>query len=211
MDDQMPAWPTTAPAQGSIRLRQFTLGASPNHLSDEEPPDSTVGDPGANDGDRMQPGMREVVPGMIGAMDIELADVTEANWRDVAAVKPHADQNRFVAPTTYYLCLCHYGGQWNPFAVVADGAVVGFVMWAVDTDSSRWIGGLVVDSAAQRQGVGSAVVQALLDRFAAEPACHEAALSYQPENLAARSLYASLGFVEGDEWNDDEIVARRRV
>jgi RimJ/RimL family protein N-acetyltransferase len=24
MDDQMPAWPTTAPAQGSIRLRQFT-------------------------------------------------------------------------------------------------------------------------------------------------------------------------------------------
>jgi diamine N-acetyltransferase len=155
--------------------------------------------------------MRDVVPGMIGAMDIELADVTEANWRDVAAVRPHADQNRFVAPTTYYLCLCHYGGQWNPLAVVADGAVVGFVMWAEDTDSSRWIGGLVVDSAAQRQGVGSAAVQALLDRFAAEPDCHEAALSYQPENLAARSLYASLGFVEGDEWDDDEIVARCRV
>ena len=155
--------------------------------------------------------MHDVVPGMIGAMDIELADVTEANWRDVAAIRPHADQNRFVAPTTYYLCLCQYGGQWNPLAVVADGAVVGFVMWAEDTDSSRWIGGLVVDSAAQRQGVGSAAVQALLDRFAAEPDCHEAALSYQPENLAARSLYAALGFVEGDEWNDDEIVARRRV
>ena len=34
----------------------------------------------------MQPGMHDVVPGMIGAMDIELADVTEANWRDVAAI-----------------------------------------------------------------------------------------------------------------------------
>jgi hypothetical protein len=62
----------------------------------------------------MQPGMHDVVPGMIGAMDIELADVTEANWRDVAAVRPHADQNRFVAPTTYYLCLCHTAGSGTP-------------------------------------------------------------------------------------------------
>jgi hypothetical protein len=41
-------------------------------------------------------------------MDIELVDVTAANWRDVATVTPHPDQQRFVAPTTYYLCLCHY-------------------------------------------------------------------------------------------------------
>ena len=80
-------------------------------------------------------------------------------------------------------------------------------MWAEDTDKSRWIGGLVVDATAQRQGVGRAAVQVLLDRFAAEPDCHEAALSYQPDNLAARSLYAALGFVEGDEWADDEVVA----
>ena len=144
-------------------------------------------------------------------MDIELVDVTAANWREVAAVTPHPDQQRFVATTTYYLCLCHYGGQWNPLAVVGDGAVVGFVMWAEDTDKSRWIGGLVVDATAQRQGVGRAAVQIMLDRFAAEPDCHEAALSYQPDNLAARSLYAALGFIEGDEWADDEIVARRPV
>ena len=36
-------------------------------------------------------------------------------------------------------------------------------------------------------------------------------LSYQRENLVARSLYAALGFVEGDEWADDEVVARRPV
>jgi diamine N-acetyltransferase len=144
-------------------------------------------------------------------MDIELVDVTAANWRDVAAVTPHPDQQRFVAPTAYYLCLCHYGGRWSPLGVVGDGAVVGFVMWAEDTDKSRWIGGLVVDATAQRQGVGRAAVQAILDRFAAEPDCHEAVLSYQPENLAARSLYAALGFVEGDEWADDEVVARRPV
>ena len=67
------------------------------------------------------------------------------------------------------------------------------------------------DATAQRQGVGRAAVQAMLDRFAAEPDCHEAALSYVPENLVARSLDAALGFVEGDEWADDEVVARRPV
>jgi diamine N-acetyltransferase len=148
---------------------------------------------------------------MLGAMDIELAEVTAANWRDVAAIAPHDEQQRFVAPTTYYLCLCHYGGQWNPLAVVVDGRVIGHVMWAVDTDQSRWIGGLVVDASAQRRGIGRLVVKTLLERFAAEPDCHEVALSYRPDNLAARSLYSAFGFVEGDEWEDDEIVARRPV
>jgi diamine N-acetyltransferase len=148
---------------------------------------------------------------MLGVMEIELAEVTAANWRDVAAIAAHPDQQRFVAPTTHYLCLCHYGGQWKPLAVAAGGRVVGFVMWAEDTDRSRWIGGLVVDASAQRRGIGRMVVQALLDRFAAEPDCRQAALAYHPDNLAARSLYASLGFVEGDEWEDDETVARRQL
>jgi diamine N-acetyltransferase len=146
---------------------------------------------------------------MLGAMDIELVEVTAANWRDVAAIAPHPDQQRFVASTTYYLCLCHYDGQWNPLAVVADGRLVGHVMWAEDTDKSRWIGGLVVDASAQRQGIGRMVMAMLLDRFAAMPDCHQAALSYHPDNVVARSLYTALGFVERDEWQDDEIVARR--
>jgi RimJ/RimL family protein N-acetyltransferase len=43
---------------------------------------------------------------------------------------------------------------------------------------------------------------------AAEPDCPNVALSYVPENKAARALYASLGFVETGELEDDEIVAR---
>ncbi len=36
------------------------------------------------------------------------------------------------------------------------------------------------------------------------------ALSYQPDNEVAKALYASLGFVETGEVDDDEVVARRR-
>ncbi|GIE76156.1 hypothetical protein Aph02nite_21060 [Actinoplanes philippinensis] len=140
--------------------------------------------------------------------DISLEPVTAANWRDCAALTVHPDQRRFVADVAYYLCMCHYGDTWNPFAVVRDGTVVGFVIWGVDDDGSRWIGGLVVDARHQRQGVGREVVRRLRERLIAEPGTPNVALSYQPANTAARGLYLSLGFVETGETEDDEVVAR---
>lgn len=141
---------------------------------------------------------------------IRLEPVTADNWRQCAALRVRPDQSDFVQPVTYYLCLCAYGTTWQPLAITWDGAVVGFVMWGVDDDRSRWIGGLVVDADAQRGGVGRAALRQLLDRFAAEPDCPNVALSYPPENSAARALYASLGFVETGETEDDgaELVAR---
>ncbi|GAA3349104.1 GNAT family N-acetyltransferase [Amorphoplanes nipponensis] len=141
-------------------------------------------------------------------MTITLEPVTAANWRACAALTVHPEQREFVSAVTHYLCLCHYGGLWQPLAAVRDAEVVGFCMWAVDDDGSRWIGGVVVDAARQRTGVGRGMIRALTQRLAAEPGCVNVALSYVPENKAARALYASLGFVETGELEDDEIVAR---
>jgi diamine N-acetyltransferase len=142
-------------------------------------------------------------------MDLTLRPVTADNWRACAALAVRPDQRDFVNDVTYYLCLCNYGTVWHPLAAVSDGDVVGFCMWGVDdADGSRWIGGVVVDAARQRTGIGRAMVVALRDRLAAEPGSTGVALSYSPDNTAARALYASLGFVETGELEDDEIVAR---
>lgn len=140
--------------------------------------------------------------------DISLEPVTAGNWRDCAALTVHPGQKDFVAAVTYYLCMCHYGDTWNPLAVVRGGVVVGFVIWAVDDDGSRWIGGLVVDAEHQRQGIGREIVRQLRERLIAEPGTPNVALSYQPANTAARDLYLSLGFVETGETEDDEVIAR---
>jgi diamine N-acetyltransferase len=138
---------------------------------------------------------------------VRLEEVTADNWRRVAAVKPRPDQRRYVAEVTYYLCLCAYGGIWHPLAIVSGNSVVGHVMWGVDEDGSRWIGGLVVDATAQRKGIGRAAMRALVERLAADPACTQVALSYRADN-PARGLYAGLGFVETGELDDGEVVAR---
>jgi diamine N-acetyltransferase len=142
---------------------------------------------------------------------IELTEVTADNWRACADLEVTADQQAFVAPVARYLCLCHYGGVWRPLAVTAGSEVVGFVMWAVDPDDhSGWIGGLVIDREHQRRGYGGAAVRALVDRLRRDEGCPAAALSYAADNAPARALYASLGFTETGEREDDELVARLR-
>jgi diamine N-acetyltransferase len=120
-------------------------------------------------------------------------------------------QQRFVAPVADYLALCERpGSPWRPFAVLRDGEVVGFVMHGIDPeDDSAWIGGLVIDRARQRQGIGRAVVDLLVARATAQG--RPSALSYEPANTAASALYAAAGFLETGEMIDDEVVARRSL
>ncbi|WP_067497775.1 N-acetyltransferase [Actinoplanes sp. TFC3] len=141
-------------------------------------------------------------------MIVDLDPVTKDNWRALTKLSVHPDQREFVADVTYYLAMCAYGELWHPLAVTVNGQVAGFCMWAVDEDRSRWIGGVVVDESRQRQGIGRSLVTTLRDRLAAEPGTPNVALSYQPANTAARSLYLALGFVETGETEDDEVVAR---
>ena len=149
---------------------------------------------------------------MVSVSRVELRPVTSANWRACAALEVTHDQARYVAPITYYLCLCAYGDIWRPLAIVRDETVVGFCMWGIDDeDGSAWVGGLLVDVSQQRTGVARTAVRTLIDRFAGQPGCPGLALSYAPDNKAARTLYRSLGFVETGETVDDEaeVVARR--
>jgi diamine N-acetyltransferase len=142
---------------------------------------------------------------------VELRAVTAENWRRCAALEVADDQRDFVMPVAHYLCLCHYGGAWRPFAVCDGEEVVGFAMWAVDPqDGSGWIGGLTVDRRHQRRGYARAALQALTAWLRDEQGCPSCALSYTGDNAVARRLYASLGFVETGEIEDDELVARLR-
>ncbi|MGC4805430.1 GNAT family N-acetyltransferase [Micromonospora sp. DT233] len=139
---------------------------------------------------------------------ISLRPVDDDNWRAVADVVPRDDQRAWVFPmAARYLLLSARGGTWTSLAVYADETVVGHLMWAVDDDGSRWIGGMMVDAAEQGRGVGAAAVTTLADWLRAQPGCVAVRLSYHPENRAAAALYPRLGFTPTGEREDDELVA----
>ena len=144
---------------------------------------------------------------------VSLRPVDAASWRDVARLTVAPGQERFVAAPAYYLALCAYDGVWQPLSVHDDsGAVVGFLMWATDPeDGSCWLGGVLVDAAHQGRGLGRAAVVGALGMLRERAGAAGFALAYHPDNTVAKGLYASLGFVETGEVDDDEVVARLRT
>jgi len=140
---------------------------------------------------------------------ISLRPVNHDNWRDVANLKVTETQREFVAEPCYYLALCCYGNDWHPLAICLDEQVIGFMMWAIDpADGSCWLGGILVDQGMQRHGYGRQAAQAAITMLRGEYGYRNFALSYQPANLQAKNLYHKLGFIEMNEWEDGEIVAR---
>jgi diamine N-acetyltransferase len=140
---------------------------------------------------------------------VSLRPVTSENWRAVCRVHVTVEQREFVMEASYYLALCHYDALWRPLAIYLGEHVIGFLMWAVSPeDRACWLGGIMIDRAYQGQGHGRSAVKQAIAELAGEHGYHDFALSYQPANSVAKALYASLGFVDTDEWEGDEVVAR---
>jgi len=139
---------------------------------------------------------------------VTLQPVNRDNWREVTKLEVADSQREFVAEPSYYLALCSYDGLWQPLAIYLSDQVIGFMMWAVDeADGSCWLGGILIDQKHQRKGYGRKAIQAAIGILSDKHGYQNFALSYAPEN-SAKHLYHSLGFIETDEWEGDEIVSR---
>lgn len=143
--------------------------------------------------------------------NLQIAELTTDNLFAAIQLPPQPPDKEPVAPVAWSVAEAYVNPTAWPRVVLDGDEVVGFVMWGVDPeDESFWIGGLVIDRRSQRRGYGRAVVARLLEQAAAD-GHREVALSYDPENTVARSLYASMGFVETGEISDNETVARRQL
>lgn len=152
---------------------------------------------------------------------IELRKITDENFRACISLDVHEEQKGFVASNVRSLAqawIAHDSQQCIPlpFAIYNDDAMVGFVMLAFETsgadhaDSQYYIWRFMIDKNHQGQGYGRAAMAEVLKFIRTYP-CGTAAratLSYEPDNVVAKRLYASFGFFETGEITDGEIVAQ---
>ncbi|MBY5163504.1 GNAT family N-acetyltransferase [Salsipaludibacter albus] len=138
---------------------------------------------------------------------VDLVEVTDRNWRDVADVAPRSHQQQFVFPSAARYLLLADRSEWHSLGIVFEGHVVGHVMYATEAmddpaDDVDWIGGLVIDRRHQGRGFGSAAARALLDRLVDR----EVRLTVHPDNHTAQRMWRSLDFHPTDERDDEEVV-----
>ena len=110
-----------------------------------------------------------------------------------------------------------------PFGLYEDDVPVGFVMIGYGTigdeeepsivEDSYCIWRFMIDEKYQGNGLGKAGMEETL-RYIRSAPCGKATwcwLSYEPENIAAKTLYAQFGFRETGEIVEEELVATLKL
>jgi len=149
-------------------------------------------------------------------MNITLQPVTAENWRTLIQLKVREDQSHFVASNLLSIAESQFGfddeGHWNsyPFGIYAGEDPVGFLMYASNLAHSKiqiFIMRLMVDEKFQGNGYGREAMKLTLDEIRKDSRVRKVAISYSPQNVDARQLYASLGFEETGEMAGEELLA----
>ena len=162
---------------------------------------------------------------------IRLEKINYINWHDVEDLRVTREQKVFlpdnVTSLAYAGIVREAGFQVFTFGIYKGDKPIGFAMIGYDipyepdddlnenyrfTRSSYFIWRFMIDRRYQGKGYGREAMKRILDFIRTGP-CRKAEyawLCYDPENTAARKLYASFGFEEVPEaYNaeDDEILA----
>ena len=162
---------------------------------------------------------------------IHLEKINYLNWHDVEDLRVTREQKCFlpdnVTSLAYAGIVREAGFQVFTFGIYKGDKPIGFAMIGYDipyepdddlnekyrfTRSSYFIWRFMIDKRYQGKGYGKEAMKLILDFVRSGP-CRQseyAWLCYDPENTAARKLYASFGFEEVAEAysaEDDEILA----
>ena len=155
---------------------------------------------------------------------LKLKKTNRKNVEEILKLEVFDNQKRFVAPNNIsiieaYLAIVENGHVFT-FGIYNDDAPVGFLMIGFDMNSDDEgapriakgnynIWRFMIDKKFQGKGFGKKAMNLALEFVNTFP-CGTAQycwLSYESDNDIARQLYQSVGFVETDEKDGEEIVA----
>ena len=157
---------------------------------------------------------------------VHLEKVTCKNEVDVINLNIFESQYPFVADNAEsladaYIAVTSDSAYAYPFAIYNDDTLVGFLklgyneaaLYGQDAPASLknnyslWR--LMIDKRYQKKGFGREAIRLALEFVRTWPhgKAEACVTSYNPENEVAKKLYASFGFTENGETDEDEIVA----
>ena len=163
---------------------------------------------------------------------IELRRIDGDNIDEVIALDVDENQKEFILETTNLRCFADAhmlntdGISANPLAIYADDTMVGFLMYIYDTtdhesfqnevyfgEKTYFIWHFMIDKNYQGKGYGKLAFEKMLADIETMPygEAQNVDLFYHKNNVIAKELYASLGFVESGIMQDNSVHAIRNL
>ena len=147
-------------------------------------------------------------------MKIILKPIDDTNREAVLKLTVREDQP-FVAPNDVSLRQADEAnaedpGVARPFAIYADEKLVGFCMFAFDSeeedpDDRYWLWRFMIDKSEQGKGYGQAALAEIIKYFR-DNGADQLWLSTEPENECGVHVYHKAGFKETGDIDDGEAV-----
>ncbi|KGK90275.1 GNAT family N-acetyltransferase [Clostridium sp. HMP27] len=152
---------------------------------------------------------------------IDLQKITDHNFDECIKLEPREEQKSFVASNIRSLAEAYVALTNNecvpmPYAIYHSDIMVGFIMLSYNEadenndENVYWVCRLMIDKKYQGKGYGKEAMTKSLELIRTFPygKASVVLLSYEPENVTAKTLYASLGFAETGNIEDGEMVAK---
>lgn len=152
---------------------------------------------------------------------VELRKITYDNFDDCIKLETKDEQKGYVARNVYSLAEAYVALTNNecipmPYAIYEDDTIVGFIMLSYNkankdnAEDTYWVWRLMIDKNHQGKGYGRETVKKALELIKTFPYGKASAvsISYEPENVAAKTLYASFGFKETGKIEYGEMIAK---
>ena len=149
-------------------------------------------------------------------MDVKLTEISRENFDDVIELELERSQEKNLPSNVYSIAESTLSPLFHPRAIYMDGEVVGFLMYQFgevgDFDENECtIWRLMVDRKHQNTGIGKMAMSLVLAEIKAHNRCDLVDIYYDPQNIAAKKLYARYGFKEVGHKDDGDIIAERAL
>ena len=138
---------------------------------------------------------------------VELKKIDKDKIDEVLELKVSAEQSDFVQTTSYSLAKAWaFRNTAFPFAIYAHDTIVGFIMLGYyELKDQYTVWQFLIDERYQHKGYGKAAlglgIQFLKESFNAS----EVYLGVKFQNIIAKKLYSSFGFIETGEKSDTAV------
>ncbi|MGE6377941.1 GNAT family N-acetyltransferase [Peribacillus muralis] len=148
-------------------------------------------------------------------MTVHIKEVTNENRAEILKLQIHERQRSFIETTEQCLedaLACKY---YRPVGLYLENTLVGFAMYGFfpgEGENGRvWLDRYFIDAKHQGQGLGTVLLDALIEQLIKEYECAEIYLSIVEENQAARHLYKKFGFSFNGEadFNNERVMVKK--